>query len=72
MCRAVYASNLTLLREGTYMNILQAFSTTRPRAADLSKLVLVGRLTKDPEVRLTRNQKEFVMYVLLYILVSTS
>ncbi|KAI0080675.1 nucleic acid-binding protein [Panus rudis PR-1116 ss-1] len=41
---------------------LRAFSTTRARNADLAKLILIGRLGKDPEVRTTRSDKEYVSY----------
>lgn len=42
----------------------QSFSTSASRAADLSKLVLIGRLSRDPEARVTRNDKEYVTYAL--------
>ncbi|KAL0949125.1 hypothetical protein HGRIS_009209 [Hohenbuehelia grisea] len=42
--------------------LVRTFSTTRPRAADVSKLVLVGHLGRDPEVRLTKSEKEFIVY----------
>ncbi|KAG6903306.1 hypothetical protein C0995_013059 [Termitomyces sp. Mi166 len=41
---------------------VRAFSTTSSRAADLAKLTLIGHLTKDPEARLTKNEKEYVVY----------
>ena len=40
----------------------QAFSTTAFRSSDVSKLILVGRLGKDPEVRITKSDKEYVSY----------
>jgi single-stranded DNA-binding protein len=40
----------------------RAFSTSTSRSADISKLILVGRLGKDPEVRTTKNDKEYVSY----------
>ncbi|EMD40449.1 hypothetical protein CERSUDRAFT_130306 [Gelatoporia subvermispora B] len=39
----------------------RAFSTTSTRA-DMAKLTLIGRLTRQPEVRRTKNDKEFVSY----------
>ncbi|KAK7060216.1 ssDNA-binding protein, mitochondrial [Paramarasmius palmivorus] len=39
----------------------RAFSTTS-RASDIAKLTLIGRLGKDPEVRRTKNDMEFVTY----------
>jgi len=35
------------------------------RASDLSKLSLIGYLAKDPETRLTKNDKEFVSYTVV-------
>ncbi|KAI0736112.1 single-strand binding protein family-domain-containing protein [Fomitopsis betulina] len=40
----------------------RSFSTTPSRFADLAKLVLIGRLGKVPELRYTRNNKEYVQY----------
>ncbi|KDR83449.1 hypothetical protein GALMADRAFT_219276 [Galerina marginata CBS 339.88] len=40
----------------------RAFSTSSSRASDLSKLVLIGHLAKDPEARQTKNDKEFITY----------
>ena len=34
-------------------------------ASDLSKLSLIGYLAKDPETRLTKNDKEFVRYLFI-------
>jgi len=42
--------------------VLRAFSTTPSRSTDVSKLILVGRLGKDPEVRMTKGEKEYVSY----------
>ncbi|KIJ19884.1 hypothetical protein PAXINDRAFT_33916, partial [Paxillus involutus ATCC 200175] len=39
-----------------------AFSSTPSRAYDVSKLILIGRLGKDPEVRTTKSDKEYVAY----------
>ena len=37
---------------------MQAFSTSSVRSADMAKLLLIGRLGKDPELRYTKNNKE--------------
>ncbi|KAF7776290.1 hypothetical protein Agabi119p4_4683 [Agaricus bisporus var. burnettii] len=43
----------------------RAFSTSRPRAADLAKLTLIGRIAKEPESRLTKNEKRFIAYTIV-------
>jgi len=40
----------------------RAFSTSSSRSSDLAKLILIGRLGKDPEVRTTKHDKEYVSY----------
>ncbi|TFK43260.1 hypothetical protein BDQ12DRAFT_171006 [Crucibulum laeve] len=40
----------------------RAFSTSSARRADLAMLTLIGRLAKDPEVRLTKNEKQYLTY----------
>ncbi|KAF9224314.1 nucleic acid-binding protein [Gyrodon lividus] len=40
----------------------RAFSTTPSRAYDVAKLILIGRLGKDPELRTTKSDKEYVAY----------
>jgi len=39
------------------------FSTSSSRATDIAKLILVGRLGGEPQVKLTRNDKEYITYV---------
>lgn len=41
---------------------LQPFSTTATRSSDVAKLILIGRLGKDPELRVTKSEKEYVSY----------
>ncbi|KAF4574680.1 hypothetical protein EYR40_005577 [Pleurotus pulmonarius] len=41
---------------------VRTFATSRPHASDVSKLILIGHLGRDPEVRLTKTDKEFVVY----------
>ena len=43
----------------------QLFSTTANRASDLAKLILIGRLGRDPEVRTSKHDKEYVSYVVV-------
>jgi len=53
----------TLLRQARpSRGLTRAFSVTPSRSSDVAKLILVGRLGKDPEVRITKNDKEFVSY----------
>ncbi|KIM67787.1 hypothetical protein SCLCIDRAFT_1209928 [Scleroderma citrinum Foug A] len=40
----------------------RAFSTTSSRSYDVAKLILIGRLGKDPEVRTTKSDREYVSY----------
>ncbi|KAH9482960.1 Single-stranded DNA-binding protein rim1, mitochondrial [Psilocybe cubensis] len=39
----------------------RSFSSSS-RASDLSKLTLIGNLARDPEARLTKNDKEYITY----------
>jgi len=39
------------------------FSTSASRSYDVAKLILVGRLGREPELRKTQNDKEYVAYV---------
>ncbi|KAF8076071.1 single-strand binding protein family-domain-containing protein [Lyophyllum atratum] len=50
------------IRAAASRSSVRAFSTSNSRAADLSKLVLIGHLTRDPETRQTKNDREFVTY----------
>lgn len=40
----------------------RSFSTSSARKADLSRLVLVGHLVRDPDLRITKTEKEYVVY----------
>ncbi|KAF7978350.1 hypothetical protein HWV62_995 [Athelia sp. TMB] len=40
----------------------RAFSTSTARSSDVAKLILIGRLGKNPEVRVSKNDKEYVSY----------
>ncbi|TFK73004.1 hypothetical protein BDN72DRAFT_835320 [Pluteus cervinus] len=50
------------IRAASLRSGVRAFSTTPTRRADLSKLTLIGTLTREPEARQTKNDKEYVMY----------
>ncbi|KAF8738176.1 hypothetical protein AX14_011593 [Amanita brunnescens Koide BX004] len=40
------------------------FATSAPRSSDLSRLTLIGTLIREPETRLTKNDKEYVVYTI--------
>jgi len=42
--------------------LARTFSSTAARSSDLSRLILIGRLGKDPEVRMTKSDREYVSY----------
>ncbi|KAF8974682.1 hypothetical protein BDZ97DRAFT_1900260 [Flammula alnicola] len=42
-------------------SLARGFATTRP-TSDLAKLTLIGHLVRDPEARLTKNEKEYISY----------
>ncbi|KAF9468905.1 single-strand binding protein family-domain-containing protein [Collybia nuda] len=50
------------IRTASSRSSVRAFSSSAPRAADLAKLVLIGHLTRDPESRQTKNDREYVTY----------
>ncbi|KAF5333718.1 hypothetical protein D9611_002254 [Ephemerocybe angulata] len=43
---------------------LRTFSTSATRRGDISKLTLVGTLVREPEVRTTKSEKEFILYTI--------
>ncbi|KAH7931362.1 nucleic acid-binding protein [Leucogyrophana mollusca] len=53
---------LSAVRQAVSRAPFRAFSTTSSRAYDVAKLTLIGRLGKDPEVRTTKSDKEYVSY----------
>jgi len=46
----------------------QAFSTTPICGRDMAKLTLIGNLVRDPETRLTKNDKEYMVYASISLL----
>ncbi|CAG7849414.1 SubName: Full=Uncharacterized protein {ECO:0000313/EMBL:CCA67206.1} [Serendipita indica DSM 11827] len=42
---------------------MRSFSTSASRSSDVAKVILVGRLGREPEVRTTKSEKEYVSYV---------
>ncbi|RPD66691.1 hypothetical protein L226DRAFT_607999 [Lentinus tigrinus ALCF2SS1-7] len=42
----------------------RAFSTSASRSTDMAKLLLIGRLGKEPELRYTKTNKEYVSYTI--------
>jgi hypothetical protein len=51
------------LKSSVSRSSARAFSTTRAARADISKLTLIGRLGKEPELRTSKLGKEYVTYV---------
>jgi len=53
----------SLIRQARPDRVLtRAFSTTPSRSSDVSRLIIVGRVGKEPEVRTTKSDKEYVAY----------
>ena len=52
----------------TFSRPPQGFSSTARCSSDLAKLILIGRLGRDPEVRMTKSEKEYVSYAPLLLL----
>ncbi|KAI0332465.1 hypothetical protein GY45DRAFT_1299061 [Cubamyces sp. BRFM 1775] len=55
---------LSLSRGAALRASSRAFSTTPSRSSDMARLLLIGRLGKDPEVRYTKTNKEYVAYTI--------
>ncbi|TFL05523.1 single-strand binding protein family-domain-containing protein [Pterulicium gracile] len=51
------------LRSSVARTSARSFSTSRAARSDISKLTLVGRLGKDPELRTSKLGKDYVTYV---------
>ncbi|GJE84937.1 single-stranded DNA-binding protein [Phanerochaete sordida] len=49
-------------RSATSKSFTRAFSSTPRAQSDVAKLILIGRLGKNPEVRMTRSDKEYISY----------
>jgi single-stranded DNA-binding protein len=43
---------------------MKAFSSTPSRKLDVARVTLIGRLGRDPELRVTKSDKEYVTCVL--------
>lgn len=51
------------LARSTFAKSARAFSTSRPSGLrDLAKVTLIGNLVREPETRITKNEKEYVSY----------
>ncbi|KAG6850052.1 hypothetical protein H0H93_001868 [Arthromyces matolae] len=53
---------LGAIRAAAFRPSIRVFSTTSTRSYSLAKLTLIGNLAKDPEARMTKNEKEYVVY----------
>ncbi|KIO30511.1 hypothetical protein M407DRAFT_242166 [Tulasnella calospora MUT 4182] len=51
------------LARSTFAKSVRTFSTSSPAGLrDLSKVTLIGNLVREPETRVTKNEKEYVSY----------
>ncbi|KAG9050017.1 hypothetical protein FS837_007996 [Tulasnella sp. UAMH 9824] len=50
------------LARSTFARSVRTFSTSRPVNYDVAKVTLVGHLVREPETRITKNDKEYVSY----------
>jgi len=50
-------------RAGRLNTFSRTFSSSRSAQLDVARLTLVGRLGRDPEVKVTKTDKEYVSYV---------
>ena len=58
----MYVSGLKFLMRATNKNT-KLFSSSASRSYDVAKLILIGRLGREAELRTTSNNKEYVTYV---------
>ncbi|KAM0753037.1 hypothetical protein T439DRAFT_188352 [Meredithblackwellia eburnea MCA 4105] len=52
---------LATIRPAVARLSVRAFSTSRP-AADIAKMTLIGRIGGEPQIKVNKNGKEFLMY----------
>ncbi|KAG9014289.1 hypothetical protein FRB90_005467 [Tulasnella sp. 427] len=54
------------LARSTFAKSARAFSTVRPSGLrDIARVTLIGNMVRDPETRITKNEKEYVSYTVV-------